>query len=98
MAFKGIPETDDLRGSMSIAVLNTYKNTRKNDNVIVYDPVISTETLLSTFKDIRVAPDIASAITGAHVVIIANNHPSLSRMEPQTILDKMETGGFIYDY
>ncbi len=41
MAFKGLPETSDLRGSMSIKVLDALKKAHPNAEIGVYDPVTS---------------------------------------------------------
>lgn len=98
MAFKGVPATDDLRGSMSLRVLQALRRARPDVDVVAYDPVISASELSTQVSDVSAADSLQEAITGASVVIIANNHPALGEQPPMAMEERMATGGFIYDY
>ena len=98
MAFKGVPATDDLRGSMSMKVLQALQKARPDVEVVVYDPVIPTIELAAHIPDLSVAASLRDAVAGASVVIIANNHPALGEQAPAALGDQMVAGGFIYDY
>lgn len=98
MAFKGIPATDDLRGSMSIKVLDEVKKAHPDAEIRLFDPVITTEQLTATFPDERIFDRLGDAVSGASVVIIGNNHPELGRLSPRTISEFIAPDGFVFDY
>jgi UDP-N-acetyl-D-mannosaminuronic acid dehydrogenase len=98
MAFKGAPSTDDLRGSMSVKVLDAMKKGHPDAHFGVYDPVITPERMKAAFPDEQIYTRIGDAISGASVVIVANNHPALSRISPRTIKEFMQPDGFVFDY
>lgn len=98
MAFKGVPATDDLRGSMSIKVLLELKRRRPNLNIYLYDPVIPKEDLEKSLPGYRVADSLQDAVQDSAAVVICNNHPDLARSTPQILSESMKPTGFIYDY
>ena len=98
MAFKGVPATDDLRGSMSIKVLDELKKAQPDAEFRLYDPVIAPEQLAATFPDERTFARLGDAVSGASVVIIANNHPALGTISPRTISEFIIPDGFVFDY
>jgi UDP-N-acetyl-D-mannosaminuronic acid dehydrogenase len=98
MAFKGQPETSDLRGSMSIKVLDALKKSHPNAEIGLYDPVTPQEVLASEFPDEKTFSRFGEAVSGASVVVIANNHPSLGTISPRTISEFTIPDGFVFDY
>jgi UDP-N-acetyl-D-mannosaminuronic acid dehydrogenase len=98
MAFKGRPETDDLRGAMSLKVLRELVNGAPDATIRLYDPVCSAASLREAAPGHVVAGDMIEAITNAHVVIIANNHPALGMLRPRLMAPHLVARGFIYDY
>lgn len=98
MAFKGIPATDDLRGSMSVKVLDELKKAHPDAEIRLFDPVIPPERLGATFPDECAFDRLGDAVSGASVVIIANNHPELGRISPRTISEFIVPDGFVFDY
>lgn len=98
MAFKGVPATDDLRGSMSVKVLDALKKAHPDAKFGVFDPVITPEVLAKAFPDESVFPRFGEAVSGASVVVIANNHPALGAISPRTISEFISPGGFVFDY
>jgi UDP-N-acetyl-D-mannosaminuronic acid dehydrogenase len=98
LAFKGVPATDDLRGSMSVKVLDALKKAHPGADVGLYDPVISTEAMAAAFPDERIFTRIGDAVSGASVVVIANNHPALGTISPRTIAEFIIPDGFVFDY
>lgn len=98
LAFKGHPETDDLRGSMALKVLDELKKYPVGAGIVLYDPVISFEMMEAEFPGYQIARSVAEAISGANAVIIANNHPELGRMAPNVMVPHMAENGFVYDY
>ena len=98
MAFKGQPETSDLRGSMSIKVLDALKKAHPAAEIGIYDPVTPEEVLAGEFPDERTFARFGDAVSGASVVVIGNNHPSLGTISPRTIKEFMAPDGFVFDY
>lgn len=98
MAFKGVPATDDLRGSMSVKVLDELKKAQPDAEIRLFDPVIPADRLAATFSDERTFARVGDAVSGASVVVIANNHPALGRISPRTISEFIVPGGFVFDY
>jgi UDP-N-acetyl-D-mannosaminuronic acid dehydrogenase len=98
MAFKGVPATDDLRGSMSVKVLDALKKAHPDAELGVFDPVIAPETLAAAFPDERTYGRIGEAVSGASVVVIVNNHPAMGAFAPRTIEEFIAPDGFVFDY
>lgn len=98
MAFKGLPETSDLRGSMSIKVLDALKKAHPGAEIGLYDPVTPADVLAAEFPDELVFNRFGDAVSGASVVVIANNHPSLGTISPRTISEFIAPDGFVFDY
>ena len=98
MAFKGVPATDDLRGSMSVHVLKALRDRAPEAKVTLFDAVCTPEQLTEVAPDCEIADTMVTAIAGANVAIIANNHPKLADMRPRQMLTIMAKDGFLYDY
>lgn len=98
MAFKGLPETSDLRGSMSIRVLDALKKAHPNADIGIYDPVTPAALLAEEFPYETVYDRFGDAVSGASVVVIGNNHPSLGTISPRTISEFIQPNGFVFDY
>jgi UDP-N-acetyl-D-mannosaminuronic acid dehydrogenase len=98
MAFKGVPATDDLRGSMSVKVLDELKKAQPAAEIRLFDPVVAVEQLATTFPDERAFARLGDAVSRASVVIIANNHPALGRISPRVISEFVVPDGFVFDY
>ncbi len=98
MAFKGVPATDDLRGSMSLHVLSALQEKMPDADITIFDAVCSADQLAEAAPDCTVADTMADALDGANIAIIANNHPKLADMRPRQMLKIMAPDGFLYDY
>ena len=72
VAFKGIPETADIRGSVAIDVLNKLNGCV--NNVFGWDAVIDSKNL----KEIgfNILDDLDSIVDCVDVILILNNHPN----------------------
>lgn len=98
LAFKGVPATDDLRGSMALKVLDAILKRYPNLNISLFDPVIPGAILAANVSDKTICATLGEAVSGASVVIIANNHIEFGQTPPLELLKKMTSDGFIYDY
>jgi len=98
LAFKGQPETDDLRGAMSLHVFRELRSRMPEAQYRAYDPVVSSDELQRSSTNLRVFPNFKEAITGAHIAVITNNHPEFGTISFNTIASLLAPGGFVYDY
>lgn len=98
MAFKGVPETDDLRGSMSIKILDELRLLFPRANFAIFDPVIDAIVLKKQFPTDHVSDNVHDAVRNSALVIIANNHPKFKSISPSLIIPLMHPSGIIYDY
>ena len=98
IAFKGRPETDDLRGAMSLQVIERLAQSGACSEIRVYDEVVENSLLSRLDHDLLPAENLTQACEGADVLIIANNHPAFETLDLAQLLGKMAAGAFVYDY
>jgi UDP-N-acetyl-D-mannosaminuronic acid dehydrogenase len=98
IAFKGVPATDDLRGSMSLRIIAALRRSRPDMRLRIFDPVARPPALEAAVTGATVCESLEDAVGGAQVVLIANNHPDLRRIPLAGLLAMMAPGGFVYDY
>lgn len=98
VAFKGQPETSDLRGSMAIRVLDKIKKAFPDAEIGIHDPVTPVEVLEAEFPDAKIYGRFGDAVSAASVLVIGNNHPALGRLSPRTLTEFLLPDGFIFDY
>ena len=92
LAFKGFPETDDLRGSPATKVLDVLKKEKIHlDSIKLYDP------LVKKFTDHKIADSIEEALDDANIILFLTNHPSLMNLEFDKIHEKISKPAFIID-
>ena len=91
LAFKGDPETSDLRDSTSIDLI---KKIRDKKNLYVYDPVIDKKTIVSLGYNYQ---NLESGFTKSDVVIFLNNHKSYQELNIFKLIKKMNKPGIIID-
>lgn len=72
LAFKGWPETNDLRGSSSVFVANALAN--KGASVYGYDHVVPFEQWSSFLPDVHKG-NLSKDLRDSDVILIMNNHP-----------------------
>ena len=76
LAFKGEPETNDLRESCGVALVRQLQ--QSGHKVKAWDAVIDSEHLKS--NDLDPVSDISRSLGNADVVCIMNNHPQHVRL------------------
>lgn len=91
LAFKGVPQTNDLRGSSGIKILN--KLTKYKDNIVVHDFMNSKDTLtkLSGFSSID-QEDIFKNFDYEFIIIL-NNHPRYKSQKVSELINKKISNG-----
>ena len=73
LAFKGVPETDDLRGSPSLQLIKSLLEDVPEATIEVWDPLVSS----FNFNDKRITFGVGlyESCEEADVIILMNNHP-----------------------
>lgn len=96
LAFKGRPETSDLRGTMAAHILQAARARWPLARYHAFDPVVPHDQF-DRF-DVAVCPTLKDAFDGAVLVLIQNNHPVFSEMDIKTLSTHMASPSLIYDY
>ena len=91
LAFKGNPETSDLRDSTSIDLIKKFKDKKK---FYVYDPVVDKKTLTSLGYNYQ---NLEKGFSKADLVIFLNNHKSYQDLNIFKLIKKMNKPGIIID-
>jgi len=97
LAFKGRPETDDLRGTMARPIYKALRESFPQADYVAYDPVVTDDTIRTEFGATPMA-SLEQAFEGTHLVVILNNHPIFSAMPVELLAESMAKPGLIYDY
>jgi UDP-N-acetyl-D-mannosaminuronic acid dehydrogenase len=92
VAFKGIPETSDIRGSIAVDLLKILKD--KVDSIYGWDAIVDSQTL-SNLGFLR-AENIEQIIKKVDAVLILNNHPenTISALLVESIKPKLIFDGW----
>jgi nucleotide sugar dehydrogenase len=90
VAFKGVPETTDIRGSISIDIMKILINQVKK--VYGWDAVIDASELQK--YGFYTAESLANLVNQSDVILILNNHPSNVQLE---IFETSDSDRLIFD-
>lgn len=92
-AFKGEPETSDLRESSTLDLLKLFK--KETDNIYGYDPLVHKEEI----ENLGVKYcNLNEGFRGADAVIIMNNHKSYQDIDIYKSLSQMNRPAIFCDY
>jgi UDP-N-acetyl-D-mannosaminuronic acid dehydrogenase len=80
LAFKGWPETVDVRSSPAIETLSYLRKTGIS-RVSLYDP------LVREIEGMKVCKSVGECVKGANVILQLTNHPALMNLNVQTLLE-----------
>ncbi len=94
LAFKGRPETDDLRGTPAKLIISAIREAFPDSQVFGQDFAASDPDI----RTLGIEPvTIEQAFDGSSVVIIANNHLGYSRINYSELAQPMSNPGLIFD-
>jgi UDP-N-acetyl-D-mannosaminuronate dehydrogenase len=96
MAFKGIPETNDLRGSPSVSLINILSNRIADSKIFCWDPVISSIEL--ELLGLNSNKSLDQLLKNASAVILMNNHPFLDNLDLTSLLNSSNGALLVYDF
>ncbi|HSK41734.1 MAG TPA: nucleotide sugar dehydrogenase, partial [Arenibaculum sp.] len=96
LAFKGRPETNDLRGSTVHPLLEALRARLPEASYHGYDPVVSADEQ----RDLGLTPaaSLEEAFDGCHTVVIHNNHVVFAGMPLARLSNHMARPGLVYDF
>ncbi len=100
MAFKGQPETNDLRGSMAKPIITEVIRNFPNSKLKIFDPIVTNKELKKflPINDYLFTDSIQESFLNSSIYIICNNHPLFSSMAISGLSKKMKKPGIIFDY
>jgi UDP-N-acetyl-D-mannosaminuronic acid dehydrogenase len=92
-AFKGQPETDDMRNSTTLWFLDELK--KYANDIYGFDPIVKKEQLKRL--GIKVCDVLEEGFSNADVVLFMNNHKSYLNLDPLEICSRMNKPAIFYD-
>ncbi len=96
IAFKGRPETDDLRGTMARPIFHEIKKQFPDAEFRGFDPVVSRKAI----QEFGLEPceKLEDAFQESHLVLILNNHLLFSKMNLEGLALNLARPALIYDF
>ena len=92
VAFKGQPETDDLRGTMAKPIYDQLKQRFLKSNIKIFDPIVKSKHIKELFSS-EVSTNLENSFEDTTLFVIANNHPLFSSMPISNLSDLMKKPG-----
>ena len=77
MAFKGFPETDDLRGSTAVETWEALKGRCRS--LAVWDAIVPQKVLGA--RGMQMEKNLGKAVRTADAILVLNNHPENVKLE-----------------
>lgn len=93
IAFKGQPETSDIRHSTSVDILETLKKTY--GNIHIYDAVAHDEDMNAL--GVHVTKEASDLFADADCVLVLNNHPGFREWDIYSLAEIMNKPALIFD-
>ncbi|WP_240008194.1 nucleotide sugar dehydrogenase [Pseudaquidulcibacter saccharophilus] len=95
LAFKGRPETSDLRGTLAIPIIDEIKRILPNVEIFGYDPACSNEEISSL--GITPCGNLEDVFKDSSVLLFQNNNPAFEKLNLNSLSRLMRQNGIIYD-
>jgi UDP-N-acetyl-D-mannosaminuronate dehydrogenase len=95
LAFKGRPETSDLRGTLAIPLIAELRALYPNARLYAYDPAVPSEDAQAL--GVQPCATAEEAFRDAAFVIYQNNNAAFSRLNLGALSRLMQQDGVIYD-
>lgn len=96
LAFKGRPETNDLRGTMAGPIINAARARWPQVEYCGFDPVVDPAELRQF--GLHACGTLEEAFDNASLILIQNNHEKFARMDLARLMARMAIPGVVYDY
>ena len=95
LAFKGRPETSDLRGTLAVPLIAALRARYPRARIAGFDPAVAVAETKSL--GIEHAETAAEAFEAANSVIFQNNNENFERLDLASLSEVMASGAVIYD-
>jgi len=96
LAFKGVPATNDLRGTVAKPIMSCLKLSFPHSRFFGFDPHVSDEDILEFGID--PVGSVEKAFDASNLVIIANNNEQFRSLKIDTLSSSMRPNALVYDY
>lgn len=95
IAFKGNPETSDVRGSISLQVVDLLrKDMEGRAHLCAYDPLVSEGRIQSLNLQRQ---SYEEGFRGADCILVLNNNKEFAQLDIYALLEKMNKPGLFFD-
>ncbi len=98
IAFKGIPATSDIRGSLATDVVKQINKLYKQANVDILDKYVSSSDAKKVSLNSKLYKNFYHINEKYQLVIILNNSPYWKKIGYKKISQKLKKSGVIYDF
>ena len=100
LAFKGEPETNDLRGTMAKPIYSEIIKRFSRSQVMFYDPLVKKKEIQEylAIKNCVFTDNLKDSFQNCHIYIICNNHQMFNVISISSLSEKMCKPGIIFDY
>lgn len=95
LAFKGRPETSDLRGTLAVQLIGDIRTVFPNATIVGFDPAVPEDDLLSL--GIGYASTAEVAVEATDIVIFQNNNSRFQALDFWSLSKAMAPNALIYD-
>jgi UDP-N-acetyl-D-mannosaminuronic acid dehydrogenase len=95
VAFKGRPETSDLRGTLAIPLIAELKSQFPGARIVAYDPSVPADDIRSL--GVAACATAEEAFRDADFVVYQNNNAAFARLSLADLSRLMRQDGVIYD-
>lgn len=96
LAFKGQPETSDLRGTLAKPLIANVRETFPDAEISGWDPAVKPEESVKEL-DLEMSDSLAHAVSEADIVIIQTNHRRFDDLDFAETSSGMRERGIIFD-
>jgi UDP-N-acetyl-D-mannosaminuronic acid dehydrogenase len=96
ITFKGYPETDDVRGSMTLKVFDALKARFPEAQYYGYDPQLDQDIIEKL--NMTYIGDLKTGLADMDLLVVANNHPGFRKMTLPVILEGAKPTMLVYDF
>jgi len=97
LAFKGNPETSDLRGTLAKSLVDNIISINSNASIFGHDPSVNKEES-KAYLGIEQVESFDLVLQDADLIFIQNNHFYYSSLNLQSVANKVNFGCLIYDF
>lgn len=95
LAFKGRPETSDLRGTLAVQLIEEARTAFPDAEIVGFDPAVPEADL--RMLGVGYAPTAEAAAKAADLVIFHNNNPSFQAIDFWSLSQVMAPDALVYD-